>query len=142
MKRNSIIASILILGIILVSAYFLFFQNTSNSEPEISQSELIQNVFPVMEIYCQNLESQVIHSACPTCWNSEISDCVFVESQSEFENGDDVCLLQKIGNDYSLSINRHLVYGRNDRPGSVILKFTLDADGNILSQDLPEKTCL
>ena len=142
MKRNSIIALILILGIILVSAYFLFFQNTSSSENQISQSELIKNISPIMEAYCQNLESQAIHSACPTCWNSQMSDCVFVENQTELERGDDVCLLQKIGNDYSLSINRHLVYGRNDRPGSVILKFNLDADGNIISQDLPEKICL
>jgi hypothetical protein len=51
-------------------------------------------------------------------------------------------MFKKIGEDYSLSINRHLVYGRNDRPGSAILEFSLDKNGNILSQDLPEMPCL
>jgi hypothetical protein len=140
MKRNSIIALILILGIILISSYFLFFQNTTNSEEELSQSDLIKNVFPIMETYCQNLNSQVIHSACPTCRN-QMTDCEFVE-ESEFENGQDVCLLKKIGDDYSLSISRHLIYGRNTRMGYVTLDFTLDEKGNIISQNLPEMPCL
>lgn len=140
MKRNLTIALILILGIILVSSYFLFFQNTSNSEEELSQSDLVKNVFPMMETYCQNLDSQVIHSACPTCRN-QMTDCDFV-GESEFENGQDVCLLKKIGDDYSLSIRRHLIYGRNTRTGYVVMNFTIDKDGNILSQDLPEKSCM
>jgi len=140
MKRNLTIALILIVGIILVSSYFLFFQNTSNSEEELSQSDLIKNVFPIMETYCQNLDSQVIHSACPTCRN-QMTDCEFVE-ESEFENGQDVCLLKKIGEDYSLSISRHLIYGRNTRMGYVALDFVIDKEGNIVSQNLPEMPCL
>jgi hypothetical protein len=70
-----------------------------------------------------------------------MTDCEFV-GESEFENGQDVCLLKKIGDDYLLSVSRHLIYGRNTRIGYVTLNFTLDDKGNITSQNLPEMPCL
>jgi len=140
MKKNLIISLILVL-VVLVGAYILFFQNPLNSKEEISQFELITNVFPLMETYCQNLESQVTNSACPTCRYPKMFDCDFV-NESELENGDDVCLIKKIDENYSLRISRHLIYGSNTRMGHVALDFILDKEGNIISQNLPEMPCL
>jgi hypothetical protein len=129
--------AILIISLVIVSfaVYFLFFQ-----PPEkIVYSE---NIFSEMKNYCNHLQSLVKHSGCPTCFH-EMTSCIFVNS-SEFElnlNGD-ICYSEKIGNQSVLSIKRHLIYGRNDRPGSVVLKFNLSENGTILSEDFPEKSCV
>ena len=140
MKKNLIISLVVIL-VILVSVYILFFQNSLNYEGEILQSELIENVFPIMGSYCSKLESQVTSSVCPTCRYPQMSNCNFVD-ELELENGDDVCSIKKIDESYLLEISRHLIYGMNTRMGHVTLEFTLDKEGNIVSQNLPEMPCL
>lgn len=144
MKKNLTGAIVVLLVVVLIGAYFLFVMDRS-PEGEIPQSELIQKVFPVMVSYCQDLQSNVTHSACPTCRSPGMSECEFV-SEEEFESiykyGGDVCLFKKTNEGYSLSVRRNIIHGYNTRSSSVDFDFILDEEGNILSQELEEISCM
>jgi hypothetical protein len=134
-RHTKIIFLAVSLIIVSFAAYFIFFTHSR----KIVYSE---DIFSEMKNYCNHLQSLVKHSGCPTCFN-EMTSCTFVSS-SEFEsnlNGD-ICYSEKIGNQSVLSVKRHLIYGRNDRSGSVVLKFNLSENGTILSEDFPEKSCV
>lgn len=152
MRNKSVIIITTFMVIALIGVYVLFAQSSTGNvvftnysgyaeDESVSQIDLIKNTFPIMKTYCEDLKLKAISSGCPTCRYTEISDCTFVES-SELENGQDVCYIKKIGDEYLLNVSRHLIFERNTRMDYVYLEFKLDKEGNIISQNLPEKLCV
>jgi hypothetical protein len=142
MKKVFIFLLTIIVIFTLIEGYFLLTKNISNnSKSEFTQTELINKIIPEMKDYCQDLQSKAINSACPTCKFPNIETCNIVEGKLGTSMGDE-CLIKKNGEDYIIQVKRDLIYGRNDRPGTVILTFNINSNGKIISKDLPEKSCV
>jgi hypothetical protein len=141
MNKNHIIILILILGVGFVSLYFLTSDRSLEEELSTEEmNELIVNVFPVIESYCEDLESESLGSHCPTC-RTDITECSFIKNFTEFHYPDG-CILSQTEEGYSLEISKGIIYGWNTRSGDASINFTLDNVGNIISQNLEERTCL
>ncbi len=123
-------------------------------EPEdLTGEDLIKIALPSIEKYCQDLNEQVTHSACPTCrWTEqekfvEVSDFSLLEPNeyNEFaflkKDNDNDSMFSIENSKYILRINLLVIYGRNTRTGTSELRFVIDNKGNILEKDLEEMTC-
>lgn len=149
MKKRvySIIAIIILAIIICIPAYYIIKDSTpDNPEGEFSNQEILNIILPEINNYCETLDNNVIHSACPTCtsYKNEANESYIYVNDINEEEIDRVhkYTIEKDGENYLVDVKMHLIYGRNDRPGEVILEFELDKNGNIIDMTLPFKGCM
>ena len=140
--------SLLIVGIItllIIFGGFYFYRPSYNYSNELTNEKILNIIKPQINSYCDNLESKVTNSACPTCmfYYPEDKDrsYVYVSDFSEGNSDFHKYKVERTTEGYLITLQMHLIYGRNDRPGNQIISFNLDKNGQILNSDTPVLEC-
>jgi len=113
----------------------------------MSPADVLNLVKPEIDTYCQKLEDKYIHSGCPTCEYTDLTNkdksYVYVEDASKVPYPYTVHAysITNEGDLRVVKVNLYLIYGWGDRPGNVMLTFKIDKNGKIVYKDLPEKNC-
>jgi len=151
MKKRSYTWVLVLILIIVVAAFAYHLSTILNEKKEIphevnySSQEILNIIKPEINDYCKILTKNAINSACPTCTsyvNDKNESYVYVNNLSEDTSNAYSYTIQNDGSSYDVEMKLHLIYGRNDRPGSALLTFKIDENGTIISKDLPVKDCV
>jgi|WetSurMetagenome_2_1015567.scaffolds.fasta_scaffold540722_1 hypothetical protein len=151
MKNRPYTWILVLILVIVVAAFAYHLSAILNEKKEIphegnySSQEIINIIKPEIDKYCKTLNDNAIHSGCPTCTsyvNDKNESYVYVNNLSEDTSNIHSYTIQNDGSSYNVEMKLHLIYGRNDRPGSALLTFKIDENGTIISKDLPVKGCV
>ena len=152
MKKKSYIWILVLILIIAIGAFIYHLSVILNEKKEIpneegnySNPEILNIVKPEIDRYCKTLTKNAVNSACPTCTsyvNDKNETYVYVNNLSEDTSNVHSFTIQNENNSYNVEMKLHLIYGRNDRPGSALLTFKIDENGSIINKDLPVKGCV
>lgn len=118
----------------------LLFQKEESQELNLKTVDL-SNINLALNEYCQTLQENVEHSACPTCRTDEMRQV------SHFSTSPDHSVteytVERLDNaQLRVTLRQFLLYGQNTRTGNIALTFIVDNGGNILSSNLPIAQCL
>lgn len=144
MKKDKGVIIIIFFAIIIILGCIALKNLRQKIEP--SPQELLEIVKPEINDYCNILEGNAIYSTCPTCMYyhplNKDESYVYVEALNESDYRSHEYIIEKVGDYYQLTMQLQLIYGRNDRPGRVIILFKVNERGDIIDEDLPIKECL
>ncbi len=146
MKKGWIILIIGIILIIAVGAYVYFSPQPEQRKLLTTEEILLIMIKPEIDAYCNNLNTKAINSNCPTClyYNLEDKDSSYLFVNNFDEGAYDLhrYTIEETDEGFIVNMKMHLIYGRNDRPGEVILTFNIDKDKGIINKNMPEMNCL